>query len=83
MPGVENGVADSPLPSGSVGGGDVELTQLVRQSVAPATWTAYGKARNAWLGCAGDGDFVHSQQERLRITLQYLLLLWREGFSGP
>lgn len=70
------------MPSSSMGGGDVELTQLVRQSVAPATWTAYGKAWDAWLGCAGDSNYVSSPQERLRITLQYLLLLRRGGSSG-
>lgn len=65
-----------------MGVSDIELTRLVRQSVALAMWTMYGKAWNAWSGCTGGSSFAHSQQERLRITLQYLLLLRQQGVSG-
>lgn len=70
------------MPARIVGTGIPVLNQLVRQSVAPATWTAYGKAWDSWWEGVGEGQLAITREERLSITLQYLSRLRQEGVSG-
>lgn len=75
----ESGRVGFPLPGGIIGSGDMELDQLVRNPVAPVTWSAYGKARQEWLKCVGPLPIGMSQAERLQVMLDYLLHLCRSG----
>lgn len=65
-----------------MGPGDDVLTGLVRNSVAPATWAAYGKAWDGWWECV-DSRPVHGCAEaRLQTTLEFLRRLRLAGVSG-
>lgn len=61
-----------------MGFGESGLDRLVRNSVAPATWTAYGKAWQDWCGCVGTRPVATCGEARLQVTLAYLSRL-REG----
>lgn len=55
------------LPAGALGSGESELTHLVRNSVAPATWPAYSKAWDVWLVYPGERLIAASQEEGLEL----------------
>ncbi|KAM4031882.1 LOW QUALITY PROTEIN: uncharacterized protein ACNLHF_019259 [Anomaloglossus baeobatrachus] len=59
-----------------------QLIPLVRASVAPATWQAYGKAWSEWLIFAGHPPIDSSEPARLAATVRYLIHLRDSGFSG-
>lgn len=65
-----------------MGDGDGALDRLVRNSVAPSTWTAYGKAWQGWLECVGDLPVASCAAARLQVTLSFLLCLRQSGASG-
>lgn len=58
------------------------LDRMVRNSVAPATWTAYGKAWQGWCECVGSGPVLTCAETRLQVTLDYLARLRVAGASG-
>lgn len=65
-----------------MGFGEGVLDQLVRNSVAPATWLAYGKAWQGWWECVGSRPVDTSGEARLQVTLDYLSRLRVAGMSG-
>ncbi|CAJ0933131.1 unnamed protein product [Ranitomeya imitator] len=64
------------IPMGGVGN---LLLPLVRASVAPSTWNAYGKAWQEWWSFANNRPVDTSRGERLEVTEAYLQHLHASG----
>ncbi|XP_069591863.1 uncharacterized protein [Ranitomeya imitator] len=59
-----------------------ELIPLLRSSIAPATWKAYGKAWDEWCMVAAEKTVGSSDSLRLQVTLAFLARLQASGVSG-
>ncbi|CAJ0949968.1 unnamed protein product [Ranitomeya imitator] len=73
----EGTTANSGMPSfglGCLG----ELIPLIRSSIAPSTWRAYGKAWDEWCSLAADKPVGTSDSLRVQVTLAFLA----SGVSG-
>lgn len=55
---------------------------MVRSSLAPATWTGYGKAWEEWLSLADGRRVDASDAVRLEVTVDYFLRLREQGVSA-
>lgn len=55
---------------------------LVCSSVAPATWSGYGKAWGEWLPLVGDRQVATSETARMEVTVDYILQLRESGVSA-
>lgn len=65
-----------------MGSGADGLNGLVRNSVTPATWAAYGKAWEGWWECVGSRPVLSCAEARLEATLDFLSRLREAGASG-
>ncbi|CAJ0941279.1 unnamed protein product [Ranitomeya imitator] len=59
-----------------------ELIPLLRSSIAPSTWKAYGKAWDEWCLVAAEKPVGSSDSLRLQVTLAFLARLQASGVSG-
>ncbi|CAJ0924611.1 unnamed protein product [Ranitomeya imitator] len=59
-----------------------ELIPLIRSSIAPSTWRAYGKAWDEWCSLAAEKPVGDSGSLRLQVTLAFLARLQASGVSG-
>lgn len=65
-----------------MGFGGERLIPMVRSSVAPATWSGYGKAWGEWLELVGDRRVDSVDAVRLEVTTEYMLRLHKIGVSA-
>lgn len=64
-----------------LGLGGERLMPLVRSSLAPQTWQAYGKAWDEWVALVGGREVDSMESVRLEVTLFYLFNLREAGAS--
>ncbi|XP_040296264.1 uncharacterized protein LOC121008052 [Bufo bufo] len=69
-------------PGPSLGHPAERLMPLIRASVAPRTWTGYGKAWAGWVALAGTHPVHSSVSDRLRITIDFILQAREAGVSA-
>ncbi|XP_077106734.1 uncharacterized protein LOC143764733 isoform X1 [Ranitomeya variabilis] len=77
--------------SGAFGGGGLptfdlgcpgDLMPLIRSSVAPSTWRAYGKAWEEWCLLADGKPVGSSDDVRMQVTMAFLSKMHAKGVSG-
>ncbi|CAJ0932887.1 unnamed protein product [Ranitomeya imitator] len=78
-------------PSGALGGGGLptfdlgcpgDLMPLIRSSIAPSTWKAYGKAWEEWCLLADGKPVGSSEEARMQVTMAFLSKMHAMGVSG-
>ncbi|CAJ0964660.1 unnamed protein product [Ranitomeya imitator] len=78
-------------PSGAIGGGgfptfDVgcpgDLMLLIRSSIAPSTWKAYGKVWEEWCLLAERKPVGSSKEAQMQVTMVFLSKMYAMGVSG-
>ncbi|CAJ0946547.1 unnamed protein product [Ranitomeya imitator] len=78
---AEGTAANPGMPSFGLGCPG-ELIPLLRSSIAPSTWRAYGKAWDEWCTVAAEKPVGSSDCLRLQVTLAFLARLQASGVSG-
>lgn len=63
------------MPHFPMGFGGERLMSMVRSSLAPSTWTGYGKAWEEWLWMVNGRRVDVEDPARLEVTTDYLLRL--------
>ncbi|XP_069620289.1 uncharacterized protein [Ranitomeya imitator] len=77
--------------SGALGGGGMptvdlgcpgDLMPLIRSSIAPSTWKAYGKVWEEWCFLAEGKPVGSSEEARMQVTMGFLSKMYAMGVSG-
>lgn len=70
------------MPPFAMGFGGEGLMPMVRASVAPSTWTGYGKAWEEWLAVVGERRVDSIDSVRLEVTTDYIMELRRQSVTA-